>query len=125
MNFIRSVSRRKTHVGIRLNDACVEQINQAPQPLAQAIQLQIGDEVRTACLLFRANFVLILLLGAGCAALNSNSEADIASTWTQAHVYLPRVSSYVRPAEVSFAQKLPTVVYIHGCTGLTVPLWEG
>jgi predicted alpha/beta-fold hydrolase len=51
--------------------------------------------------------------------LNDNTEADIASTWTQARVYLPHVPSYVRPTDVSVAQKLPTVVYIHGCTGLT------
>lgn len=51
--------------------------------------------------------------------MNTNSEADIASTWTQARVYLPHVSSYVRPADVSVVQKLLTVVYLHGCTGLT------
>ena len=65
------------------------------------------------------NIALLLLFVVGCAASNSSSEADIASTWTQARVYLPRMSSYVKPADVSVARKLPTVVYLHGCTGLT------
>ena len=64
--------------------------------------------------------VLLLLCCARCAALNSSSEADIAGTWTQGRVYLPRVPSYVRPANVSVVHNLPTVVYLHGCTGLTV-----
>ncbi len=51
--------------------------------------------------------------------LNTSSEADIASTWTQARIYLPRVPSYLRPDAVSVAQKLPTVLLVHGCTGLT------
>jgi dienelactone hydrolase len=106
----------------KLNDICVEQRNQAPQPLAQAIPLQLDDKVRTAGLLVLAALVLLLLFGAGCAALNTNSEADIASTWTQARVYLPHVPSYVRPADVSAIQKLPTVVLLHGCTGLTASI---
>ena len=103
----------------KLIDARVEQMNHAPPPLAQANHLETDDHVRTVCLLVQAAFVLLLLVGAGCAALNSSSEADIASTWTQARVYLPGVLSYLRPADVSVAQKFPTVVYIHGCTGLS------
>ena len=106
-------------LSVELNGAWVEQFNQGPQPLTQINQPQIDDHVRTASLLFQAALVLLLLFGAGCAALNSSSEADIASTWTQARIYLPRVSSYVRPADVSVIQKLPTVVFLHGCTGLT------
>jgi predicted alpha/beta-fold hydrolase len=119
MNFIRHVSTRKTHMGSKLNNVCVEQINRAPDSLAETNQLKTDDPVSMAWLLFRTALVLLLLFGGGCAALNSNSEADIASTWTQARVYLPRVPSYVRPADVSVVQKLPTVVLLHGCTGLS------
>ena len=63
---------------------------------------------------------LFFLFVVGCAALNGSSETDIASTWTQARVYLPRMPSYVNPADVSLARKIPTVVYLHGCTGLTL-----
>jgi predicted alpha/beta-fold hydrolase len=90
-----------------------------PRPLAQINDLDTGDRVRPVCLLVQAACVLLLLVGAGCAALNSSSEADIASTWTQARVYLPGVPSYLRPADVAVAHKLPTVVYLHGCTGLS------
>jgi poly(3-hydroxybutyrate) depolymerase len=61
---------------------------------------------------------LLLLFALGCAALKGSSEADIASTWTQARVYLPRMPSHVKPADISLARKIPTVVYVHGCTGL-------
>ncbi|MGZ9271616.1 MAG: dienelactone hydrolase family protein [Candidatus Binatia bacterium] len=79
----------------------------------------IDDDIRTAGRRFHAALFLALLLGAGCAALNTSSDADIAITWTQARVYLPCVPSYLRPADVSVVQKLPTVVLLHGCTGLT------
>jgi dienelactone hydrolase len=106
-------------MSVKHYDAYGEQINQASQPLAPVNQLRTADYFRTACPLVQTTFVLLLLFGAGCAALNGSSEADIASTWTQARVYLPRVPSYVKPADVSVARNLPTVVYLHGCTGLT------
>lgn len=79
----------------------------------------MNDQVRTTWLLLDAALVMLFLFGAGCAALNSNSEADIASTWTRARVYLPGIPSYVRPADVPVVRNLPTVVYLHGCTGLS------
>jgi hypothetical protein len=108
------VSTSKKHRGTQLTDG--EQINQAPQPLAQTNQLETDDPVRMPWPLLP--IVLLVLSGAGCAGLNSSSEADIANTWTQARVYLPGVPSYVRPTDVSVVQKLPTVVLLHGCTGL-------
>ena len=94
----------------------MEQINQRRNRLQKQINYRLAMR---SCLFFHAALVLVLLSGAGCAALNSSSEADIAKTWTHARVYLPNVPSYVRPADVSVAQKLPTVVLLHGCTGLT------
>lgn len=63
--------------------------------------------------------VLVLLFSVGCTVLNSSSEADIASTWAEARVYLPRTRLYVKPADVTVIEKLPTVVFLHGCTGIT------
>lgn len=94
----------------------MEQINQRRNRLQKQINYRLAMR---SCLFFHAALVLVLLSGAGCAALNSSSEADIAKTWTHARVYLPNVPSYVRPTDVSVAQKLPTVVLLHGCTGLT------
>jgi len=99
----------------------VEQIDQVTQPLAKANQqhMEIKSGQLASCSMPLFLYSLLLLFAAGCAALNSSSEADIASTWTRARVYLPRVASYVTPADVSVAQKLPIVVYLHGCTGLS------
>ena len=106
-------------MSVKHNDAYRKQINQAPQPLARINQLATTDQFRTVRLRFQTTFILLLLFGAGCAALNGSSDADIASTWIKARVYLPQVPSYVKPADVSVAGKLPTVVYLHGCTGFS------
>src|ERR1043166_6587817 len=86
---------------------------------AQINQRQIDDQVRKALRLVHSALVVLFLFAVGCAALNSSSEADIASTWTQARVYLPRVASYIRPTDVPDVRNLPTVMYLHGCTGIS------
>jgi dienelactone hydrolase len=108
-------SERKTHTIVKLMASCMAQVNHVSQQVAEANQLKTAR--RLACYSTPLLF-LLLLFGTGCAS-NGSSEAEIAITWTQARIYLPRVPSYVRPADVSVKQKLPTVVLLHGCTGLT------
>ena len=92
-------------------------MNQASQPFPHTIQEDNSNQ--HAGLPGQVFLLGLFLVVAGCAALNPSSEADIATTWTQSRVYLPGVSSYMRPADVPIAQqKFPTVVYLHGCTGL-------
>jgi len=61
------------------------------------------------------------LLGAGCATLGLNAE--VARTWETAQVYLPPPRAWheaFRPADVPVPDRpLPTVVYLHGCKGIT------
>lgn len=63
--------------------------------------------------------VIALMLAAGCGSLSASQESDVARTWAHGRVYLPRTSSYLRPSEVSAREPLPTVLYLHGCTGIT------
>src|ERR1043166_8015100 len=86
---------------------------------AQINQRQIDDQVRKAFRLVHSALVLLFLFAVGCAALNSSSGADIASTWIRARVYLPRIPSYVMPADVPDVRNLLIFVYLHGCTGIS------
>jgi dienelactone hydrolase len=63
--------------------------------------------------------VIALILAAGCAFLTPGRESEVARTWEHGRVYLPRTSSYSRPSDVSARDPLPTVLFLHGCTGIT------
>lgn len=71
--------------------------------------------------------VIALMLATGCGALSASQEFDVARTWEHGRVYLPRTSSYSRPSEVSAREPLPTILYLHGCTGITAGAerWAG
>ncbi len=63
--------------------------------------------------------VIATALVVGCGPVNTAPGSDVAPTWEQARVYLPQNSSYLRPAAVLAQGPHPTVLYLHGCTGIT------
>ena len=76
---------------------------------------------------FYLHTISAIALAAGCAPINTTPGSEVARTWEQGRVYLPHNSSYFRPSEVSVRDPRPTVVYLHGCTGITVgdQFWAG
>lgn len=59
-----------------------------------------------------------LLLLASCVSMIAGQESDVARTWERARIYLPRSSRYLTPAQVSGGDLRPTVLFLHGCTGI-------
>lgn len=45
---------------------------------------------------------------------------DVQHTWDHARVHLPGRMFATTPGQVQLAQRVPVVVYLHGCTGLTL-----
>lgn len=62
--------------------------------------------------------VIGLFLAVGCGSLSAMEESDVARTWDHGRVYLPGTWSYLTPAEVPARDPLPTVLFLHGCTGI-------
>ncbi|MFQ5961473.1 MAG: dienelactone hydrolase family protein [Candidatus Methylomirabilales bacterium] len=67
--------------------------------------------------------LLTVFLMAGCASLGVNQTAELARTWDGARVYLPgsgvgRLMADFNPSSVPAPRPLPTVLYLHGCTGI-------
>lgn len=54
----------------------------------------------------------------GRAAVAADETADVAPTWEQARIFLPASAAPLKPASVpAMDRALPTVLYLHGCTG--------
>lgn len=71
---------------------------------------------------------LSLIVAAGLSALlaactgglpRSVGVPEVQHTWDHAHVYVPGRFFTSVPAQVQVSGRLPVVVYLHGCTGLT------
>ncbi len=60
---------------------------------------------------------LLLLLLAGWALSAAAQTSDVASSWMAARVFLPGRPDPVVPAEIPVGQRLPTLLYMHGCSG--------
>ncbi|HEV8343703.1 MAG TPA: dienelactone hydrolase family protein [Candidatus Binatia bacterium] len=60
-----------------------------------------------------------MALAVGCAPVNTDPGSEVERTWQQALVFFPKRFSYLRPSEISVRDPHPTVVYLHGCTGIT------
>ena len=68
----------------------------------------------------RGNGLLYALacLVVGCASVGVDRAAEVARTWEAVRVYLPGVISRFTPATVPARDPFPTVLYLHGCTGI-------
>ena len=63
-------------------------------------------------------FIILLVLTGGCAPANVDPAIEVARTWQAAEVYFPKKFTYVTPSKVSVRDPHPTVVYLHGCSGI-------
>lgn len=65
--------------------------------------------------------IIASIIATGCASLGAKYNAELARTWEESRVFLPNVSyASIRPNNVpSPARPLTTVLYLHGCTGIT------
>lgn len=48
-----------------------------------------------------------------------NSSADVKKSWDSAKVYVPGNPGETTPEKVKIDKRLPVVIYIHGCSGIT------
>lgn len=66
----------------------------------------------------------MLLLACSSAPPHRPEVPDVQHTWDHARVYLPGRLFAVAPVAVQVGQRMPIVVYLHGCTGLANHDWQ-